>query len=96
MGSFGETFEGSNTEALCGFSRYPLHHLFERTGFFLAIREGQLLLFRRQLWGSAAAGFIMETRRPIVFPFPDPCRDGVAINRRDLGDGMDCQPLGTE
>ena len=38
----------------------------------------------------------METRRPIVFPFPDPCRDGVAINLIDLGDCIDRHPLGTE
>src|SRR2546422_9299563 len=43
-----------------------------------------------------AAGFIMETLRPIVFPFPDPCRDGVPINLIDLGDCIDRHTLGTE
>jgi hypothetical protein len=94
-GSLGETFEGRNTEALCRFLGEPLPNLCERTGFFLTRLDGELLFFRRQLWGSAAAGFIMETRRPIVCPCPDPCRDGVAINLRDRGDCIDRHPLGT-
>ena len=92
-GSLGETFEGSNTEALCRFLGEPLPNLCERTGFFLPRLDGELLFFRRQLGGSAAAGFIMETRRPIVFPCPDPCRDGVSINLRDLGVGRLNRPI---
>ena len=94
-GSCGETFQRRNTEALVRFIDAPCHNLFERTGGFLDRRDGQLLFLRRQRWGAAAAGLIMETRRPIVCPFPDPARDGVAINRRDLGDGIDRHPLGT-
>jgi len=94
--SFGKTFEGRNTQALFRLIGSPLPHLCERTRCFLARRDGPLLCFRRQLWGSAAAGCIVETLRPIVFPCPDPCRDGVAINRIDRGDVRDRHPSGTE
>jgi len=94
-GSFRKTLQGRNTEALCRFLGDSIHHLFERTGLFLHIRDGELLFFWRQLRWSATAGLIMQTAFTLMCPFLDPCGDGVAINVIHLGDFIDRHPLST-
>jgi len=94
-GSLGTTCEGQPPEALCRCMGAPLHHLWKRPGGFLAIGEGQRLCCRGPRGGSAAAGCRLETRRPLGFPWPDPCRDGGTINLRERGDVLDRPPCRT-
>ena len=94
-GSGGETCAGSQTEARVRVLDDPCHHLVERTGVCLARRDGPWLCVRRQRWGAAAAGGLLETRRPIVCPWPEPGRDGVALNLGDRGEGLARPPVGT-
>jgi hypothetical protein len=94
-GSLGTTCEGQPPEALCRCMGAPLHHLWKRPGGFLAIGEGQRLCGRGPRGGAAAAGCRLETRRPLGFPWPDPCRDGGATNLREQGHVLDRPPCRT-